>query len=229
MHLSDGVLEWPVLLSSAALSGTAVFWGLRRLPIERLPHAAVLATVFFVGGTIHIPLGVGSVHLVLSGLIGLLLGAAVFPVLLVGLLLQATLLSFGGLTVLGANLLVLGLPAAMVGALLRPYLVRTLAESDVYGVMADPTQAVTRSALSRRAMWLGGVAGGLSLLGSMLLAALLLWVSGGERWVPLITLISAAHVPALVVDSLITALTISMLIRFAPDVARTLLVTARRG
>jgi cobalt/nickel transport system permease protein len=229
MHLSDGVLEWPVLLSSAALSGTAVFWGLRRLPIERLPHAAVLAAVFFVGGTIHIPLGVGSVHLVLSGLIGLLLGAAVFPVLLVGLLLQATLLSFGGLTVLGANLLVLGLPAAMVGVLLRPYLARTLAESDVCGVRADPTQALTRSALSRRAMWLGGVAGGLSLLGSMLLAALLLWVSGGERWVPLITLISAAHMPALVVDSLITALTISMLMRFAPDVVRTLLVTARRG
>ena len=128
MHLSEGVLQWTVLLSTATVAGAGVIWGLRSLPVERLPQAAVLTAIFFVGGTIHVPIGIASVHLVLSGLLGLLLGWAVFPVLLVGLLLQAVLLSFGGFTVLGANLLILGLPAALVGSVLRPRLARLLGD-----------------------------------------------------------------------------------------------------
>lgn len=208
MHLSDGVLEWPVLLGATAVATVGVMWGLRQLPVHRLPQASVLAAIFFVAGTIHIPLGVGSVHLVLSGLLGLLLGWAVFPVLLIGLLLQAALLSFGGFTVLGANLLVLGLPAALTGWLLRPALARLL--------MAPQSRS------SQRALWLGGIAGALSLAGSMLLAALLLWISGGDRWVPLVMLLAVAHLPALLVDSVITALTISAVWRFAPDIGRSL-------
>jgi ABC-type Co2+ transport system permease subunit len=122
MHLSDGVLEWPVLAGTTALAAVGVAWGMRVLPQARLPAAAVLTALFFVGGTLHIPVGVGSVHLVLTGLLGLMLGWAVFPVLLIGLVLQAALLSFGGFSVLGANLLILALPAALMGSVLRPIL-----------------------------------------------------------------------------------------------------------
>ena len=50
-------------------------------------------------------------HLLLSGLAGLLLGWAVFPALFVALLLQAILFQFGGLTTLGVNTAVMALPA----------------------------------------------------------------------------------------------------------------------
>jgi cobalt/nickel transport system permease protein len=218
MHLSEGVLQWPVLLSTATVAGAGVIWGLRSLPVERLPQAAVLTAIFFVGGTIHVPIGIASVHLVLSGLLGLLLGWAVFPVLLVGLLLQAVLLSFGGFTVLGANLLILGLPAALVGSVLRPRLARLL--GDCRQDAGAKLGGVLRLSL---AMWLAGLAAALSLLGSMMLAAFFLWWSGGERFWPLISLLSVAHVPALLVDALITALAISALIRMAPDVCQSLL------
>ena len=218
MHLSEGVLQWPVLLSTATVAGAGVIWGLRSLPVERLPQAAVLLAIFFVGGTIHVPIGIARVHLVLSGLLGLLLGWAVFPVLLVGLLLQAVLLSFGGFTVLGANLLILGLPAALVGSVLRPRLARLL--GDCRQDAGAKLGGVLRLSL---AMWLAGLAAALSLLGSMMLAAFFLWWSGGERFWPLISLLSVGHVPALLVDALITALAISALIRMAPDVCQSLL------
>ncbi|WVM89838.1 energy-coupling factor ABC transporter permease [Halopseudomonas pachastrellae] len=72
-----------------------------------MPLAALLGAAFMVASTLHMPVGVGSVHLILNGLAGLLLGWAVFPLFFVALLLQAALFSFGGFTVLGANLLIM--------------------------------------------------------------------------------------------------------------------------
>jgi cobalt/nickel transport system permease protein len=216
MHLSEGVLEWPVLASAAALSAFGVGLGLRTLSQDRLPTAAVLTAVFFVGGTVHIPVGIGSVHLVLTGLLGLLLGWAIFPVLLIGLFLQAVLLSFGGFAVLGANLLVLALPAALVGALLRPVL-RSMV-------------AVNRTSLSLRSvMGLGGLSAALSVGGSVLLVALLLWWSGGERWLSLIYILSVAHLPALLIDTAVTSLTVGALSRAAPDLCQRLLEVPRHA
>lgn len=210
MHLSEGVLEWPVLASAAALSALGVGLGMRTLTQDRLPAAAVLTAVFFVGGTVHIPIGVGSVHLVLTGLLGLLLGWSIFPVLLIGLFLQAVLLSFGGFAVLGANLLVLALPAALVGALLRPVL--------------RSVMAVNQASISlRRAMGLGGLSAAFSIGGSILLAALLLWWSVGEQWLSLIYVLSVAHLPALLIDTAVTALTVGTLFRAAPDLCQRLL------
>lgn len=210
MHLSEGVLEWPVLASAAALSALGVGLGMRTLTQDRLPTAAVLTAVFFVGGTVHIPIGVGSVHLVLTGLLGLLLGWSIFPVLLIGLFLQAVLLSFGGFAVLGANLLVLALPAALVGALLRPVL--------------RSVMAVNQASISlRRAMGLGGLSAAFSIGGSILLVALLLWWSGGEQWLSLIYVLSVAHLPALLIDTAVTALTVGALFRAAPDLCQRLL------
>lgn len=210
MHLSEGVLEWPVLASAAALSALGVGLGMRTLTQDRLPTAAVLTAVFFVGGTVHIPIGVGSVHLVLTGLLGLLLGWSIFPVLLIGLFLQAVLLSFGGFAVLGANLLVLALPAALVGALLRPVL--------------RSVMAVNQASISlRRAMGLGGLSAAFSIGGSILLVALLLWWSGGEQWLSLIYVLSVAHLPALLIDTAVTALTVGTVFRAAPDLCQRLL------
>ena len=77
MHLSEGVLHTPILLAGAVLAVAGIAVGLRRLESERLPLTALFAAAFFVAGTIHVPVGIGSVHLILNGMAGLFLGWAV--------------------------------------------------------------------------------------------------------------------------------------------------------
>ena len=52
-------------------------------------------------------------HLILNGLLGLLLGWAAFPAILVGLALQALLFQYGGLIVLGVNTFNMAMPAVV--------------------------------------------------------------------------------------------------------------------
>ena len=66
MHLSEGVLHTPILLAGAVLAVAGIAVGLRRLESERLPLTALFAAAFFVAGTIHVPVGIGSVHLILN-------------------------------------------------------------------------------------------------------------------------------------------------------------------
>ena len=85
MHIADGVLSGPVIAvaSVAAIGGIGV--GLRALAPERLPLVAVLSAAFFAASLIHINVGPSGIHLILNGLIGVLLGWAAFPAVLVGL------------------------------------------------------------------------------------------------------------------------------------------------
>ena len=109
MHLSEGVLHTPVLLAGVALAGVGVAVGLRRLESERLPLTALFAAAFFVAGTIHVPVGIGSVHLILNGMAGLFLGWAVFPAFLIALLLQVLFFSFWRLCRIGREFMCHGI------------------------------------------------------------------------------------------------------------------------
>ena len=95
MHIVDGALSVPVLVSGGALAVGGIWMGLRHLTIEKIPTAGVLSASFFVAALIHVPLGPSSVHLVLNGLAGIVLGWVAFPALFVGLLLQAVFFGFG--------------------------------------------------------------------------------------------------------------------------------------
>ncbi len=104
MHISDGVLSpavvgigWAIALSSLAIS-------IRRLQTDQVSTYGVVAAAFFAGSTIHVPVGPFSMHLMLTGIAGLLLGWGALTVITVGLLLQALFIGFGGLIVLGVNI-----------------------------------------------------------------------------------------------------------------------------
>lgn len=196
MHLADGVLSGPALAASGVIAIAGVGAGLRALDDARLPMAALLGAVFFVASTIHVPVGVGSVHLILNGLAGLLLGWAVFPVLAVALMLQAALFSFGGFAVMGANTTLLALPAVAAHYACRPLL---------------------RPGRSRTALLAAGaLAAAIGIVGALLIAALLLAVSGGRHFAELIGLLALAHVPVLIVDGIISALAVATLARLMP-------------
>lgn len=197
MHLSEGVLHTPVLLAGVALAGVGVAVGLRRLESDRLPLTALFAAAFFVAGTIHVPVGIGSAHLILNGMAGLFLGWAVFPAFLIALLLQVLFFSFGGFAVLGVNLCVMALPAVAVHYVLRGYL-----KPDM-GAMA---KLIT-----------GLGAGIIGVGGAGALASLVLALDGGKHYQDLIALLLLSHLPVFMLDSMISYGVISLLSKMYPS------------
>lgn len=120
MHIPDGILPAPVCVAGYAIAGGVTWFTLRKInqtsdPQAELPKAALLAAAFFVGSSLSLPIPPVSVHLVLNGLVGALLGWYAWPAILIGLLLQAVLLGHGGLTTLGVDACMMGIPALIAG------------------------------------------------------------------------------------------------------------------
>ncbi|WP_201156865.1 energy-coupling factor ABC transporter permease, partial [Rhodobaculum claviforme] len=116
MHLPDGLV--PVGMAVAGHAGCAALLALSLGRIARLPdpgaampRAAMLTAVFFALASVAVPVPPTTVHPMLAGLMGVLLGWFAVPAILVGLFLQAVLFGHGGLTTLGLNGLILAPPA----------------------------------------------------------------------------------------------------------------------
>lgn len=196
MHISEGILSGPVLAGGALAAALGIGLGLRRLDVENTPKTAMLAAVFFVASLIHVPVGPGNVHLILNGLAGILLGWAVFPALAVALFLQAMLFQFGGLTVLGVNVLTMALPGLAAYGGFRLCRGATRSPQVVFG--------------------LGVALGALSVLASGLLltAALAL---GGRGFLNVAAGLVVVHVPVMVADGLVTGSALLFLRAVRPD------------
>lgn len=199
MHLSEGVLHSQTLIVGAAVAVAGIVLGLKRLQSDRLSLTALFAAAFFVASTIHIPVGIGSVHLILNGVAGIFLGWAVFPAFLIALVLQALLFSFGGLSVLGVNLCIMALPALVVHNLSRPLL---------------------RELTRKRLISTGILAGVLGVGGSALIASLVLAMDGGKQYADLIGLLIVSHLPVFLVDSLISVGVLLTLAKMMPEALR---------
>ena len=124
MHIPDGVLPAQVCVAGYGLTGGVTWYVLRRIrqqsnPSEEIPKAAMLAAAFFVASSINIPVPPVSVHLVLNGLLGALLGWYAWPAILIGLFLQAVLIGHGGLTTIGVDAVMMGLPALLAAQVFR--------------------------------------------------------------------------------------------------------------
>lgn len=194
MHISEGVLSAPVLVGGAVLAVAGLAAGLRKLEGEALVRTGVLSAAFFAASLVHLPIGPASIHLVLSGLMGAMLGFAAFPAIFVGLLLQALLFQFGGLTVLGVNAVVMGFPAVFCGIAARPFLART-----------GPVFAAGAFAC-----------GALSILGSLALLYLALVLSGDALSV-FAGLFFWSHLALMGIEGAITLIILSFLKRMRPE------------
>ncbi|TET42257.1 MAG: cobalt transporter CbiM [Dehalococcoidia bacterium] len=116
MHIPDGILPVPVTAAGYAATAAVTWYSLRKInqqenPRREIPKASLLTAAFFVVSWIHIPVPPTSVHLVLNGLLGAMLGYFAFPAILIGLFFQAVMFQHGGLTTLGVNAMIMGLPA----------------------------------------------------------------------------------------------------------------------
>jgi cobalt/nickel transport system permease protein len=111
VHISDGVLTIPWLLGGAALAIPLLWLAAWRIRDEEIPRIAVMTAAFFVSSLIHIRLPMTSIHLLLTGLVGVVLGTRAALAIFVGLLLQVLLMEHGGRWTLGINTCVMTIPA----------------------------------------------------------------------------------------------------------------------
>lgn len=197
VHISEGVLSPAILGAGAALTALGTAVGLRRLDYDRLMTVAILAAAFFVGSLIHVPIGPASAHLILNGLLGVILGWAAFPAILVALALQAVLFQYGGITVLGVNTFNMAFPAVLCFLLLRPLLVR---EGRIRAIGAF-------------------CCGALSVAGAGLLTALSLAFTD-EGFLQAAGILFVAHIPVMIAEGVVTVLSVSFLAKVRPELLR---------
>jgi cobalt/nickel transport system permease protein len=193
MHISEGVLSGPVLISGGALAAAGTAVGLKKLDYDRIAQAGILSAAFFVASLIHVPIGPSNAHLILNGLVGLLLGWAAFPAILVALVLQAMLFQFGGITALGVNTIVMALPAVIC------YL--------VFSRFLHKRPLVALSAAF--------ACGFLSVLfGAVLVGLALIFTE--ENFFEVSAIVIAAHIPVMIIEGVITAVCVSFLKKVQP-------------
>lgn len=124
MHLPDGIVPLELALAGYGISAGLVTFALARIKAmpdhqAEIPRVAMLTTVFFAASLVAIPVPPTSVHLMLAGLMGVMLGWFALPAILVGLFLQAILFGHGGITTLGLNGVIFGLAALVAFTLWR--------------------------------------------------------------------------------------------------------------
>ena len=196
MHISEGVLSAPVLGAGIMLSIVGTSIGLKKTDYEHIPPVALLACVFFVASLIHVPVGPSSVHLLLNGLLGLLLGWAVFPAILIALLLQMVFFGFGGISSLGVNTFIMAAPAVIVYYLFR--------------------SALVRASKSRGILFCGFGAGICAIFLSAVCAAAALYCSGSKFFV-VSKIIIISHLPIGVIEGLITGFIVMFIKKVRPE------------
>jgi cobalt/nickel transport system permease protein len=113
VHISDNVLTWPWVAGGFVVASVLALLGAWRIRDEEIPQVALLTAAFFVASLIHVPMPPTSVHLLLNGLVGVVLGPRAGLAIPLGLALQAALVGHGGFSTLGINSCVMTLPALL--------------------------------------------------------------------------------------------------------------------
>lgn len=169
---------------------------IKKMAAEDMPRVALLTACFFVASLIHVPLGPVSVHLILNGLVGIVLGPLVFVSILVGLLLQALLFQHGGITTIGANTLIMGLPALLAYRLFRL--------RKIFNFRGNESV-------------LGFLAGVIAVFGAAIILALFL-ITTGEEFRGVAKIAIFAHLPVMVIEGGIAAFAVSFLKKVKPEI-----------
>jgi cobalt/nickel transport system permease protein len=210
VHIPDGIVSAQVCAAGYAVTGLATWYSLRQInrkpdPTAEIPKASLLTAAFFVASSIYIPVPPASVHLILNGLLGVVLGYFAFPAILIGLFFQALVIGHGGITTLGVNAAMMGIPA------LVAYHIFQLRNS-VGQVLKEPTRTGVFA-------FLGGAIGlGLSAL--IFLALIILNIpaeldAGAER--AAVLALAIGHIPLAILEGVFTAMLVLFLRRVKPE------------
>jgi cobalt/nickel transport system permease protein len=193
VHISEGVLSAPVLVSGGVLAAAGTAIGLKKIDYDHLARVGILSATFFVASLVHVPIGPSSVHLIMNGIVGLLLGWAAFPAILVALLLQGVFFQFGGITTLGVNTIIMALPAVICYYLFAPLLHK-----------------------ERKYLLLAGFGCGFCavLFGGVIVGLALMFTE--ENFLKVAMLVVTAHIPVMIIEGIVTAFCVTFLKKVQP-------------
>lgn len=200
-HIPDGVLSMPVLVAGGVATAAALGWSLRGLDEDSLPRVAVLAALFFVASLINVAIGPTTVHLLLAGLMGLVIGWGTVPAVFVALILQAVFFGFGGISTLGVNTITIALPGVL------------------WALAAAPL--LRRARTPGRVAAIGAAVAMLSVLTTALLVATVLAISD-PAYLASAKLVLVTYLPLILAEGLIVGFACGFLARVSPDILRPL-------
>jgi cobalt/nickel transport system permease protein len=194
VHLPDGLLAEPWLIGGFVVAAGLGVLSARvvKLREENVARVALVAAAFFVASLIHVRVGASSVHLLLNGLVGVVLGWHAALAIPLGLFLQAALFNHGGFTTLGVNSCVMVLPALL-----------------ARGVF------VTMRRLP--SFPLGFLVGAAAVLATITLNFLVLLWGGQEDWHTLALVTFVAHLPLAILEGTVLGFAVSFLRRVQPE------------
>lgn len=198
MHISDGVLSAPVWIGGYAATAGIITATIKRIKVDNMPKVAVMTSAFLVASLIRVPLGPTSVHLVLSGLVGIILGPAAFISIFVGLVLQAFLFQHGGITTIGINAIMMGTPAVLAYEIFNLRKNFSFAANEfIFGALAGAS----------------GV-----FLGTLILALAL--ITTGSEFMGIAKYAALAHLPVMIIEAIITGFIASFLMKVKPEILK---------
>lgn len=196
MHLADGVISMPVVIGTSIAAAGLVTYSVHQMREEEIPKVSLMTATFFVLALISVPIGPSSAHPLLGGLLGIVLGKRSPLAIFIGLLLQAMIFQHGGLTTLGINTLLIGIPAIVAWKLY--------------------------TGLEKRAnsFLVGGILGSLGVLLSvaLLVVTLLLTDSSfGEGAFSVVNLLLLGHLPIFIIEFFLTGFALAFILRVRPN------------
>ncbi len=211
MHIPDGILPVGFAIGGWVAAGGMVALSVRRIesrpdPRTGVPRAAMMTAVFFAASLVHIPVPPTSVHLILSGLMGVMLGWYAVPAIMTGLFFQAVMFGHGGLTTLGVNGVILGAPALAAFALMH--------------FLGRSHNSLVRMVVGFAA-GAGAVLTGVILFSAILLAGLPQQLDAPAERAAILAL-AVAHIPLVIVEGLVVTAVLGFLERVSPEMARAL-------
>jgi len=204
LHIPDGFLSLVVSLLSWAMTIAVLAVAIRRtekLDEKQVPLMGIMAAFIFAAQMINFPIAGGtSGHLLGGALAAIVLGPwAGMLVMTAVVAVQGLLFQDGGLLVMGANILNMGLLTAAIGY-------------GLYRAVEGRGQAVKLGVV--------GIAAWLSVMAGALATALQLWLSGTARLDIVVPAMMGVHALIGLGEALITVAALAFIFRTRPDLLK---------
>lgn len=202
MHIPDGFLSLIVSIIcwaiTASVVGAAISKTNKALGEKQIPLMGVMAAFIFAAQMINFPVAGGtSGHLLGGALAAIVLGPWAGMLVMTSVIaVQALLFQDGGLVVMGANILNMGLATAAVGY-------------GLYRSMAGRSKSAKLAA--------AGIAAWLSVMTGALLTSLQLWLSGTSDLQLVIPSMLGVHAVIGIGEALITTFALGFIFQTRPD------------
>ena len=199
VHISDGVVDPWLWVSGGVITAIILVYALSKMKTEDVPRLSVITAAVFVASLIHISIGATSVHFILNGFAGMMLGILAFPCIFVAIVFQYLFFQHGGFTTIGINTVNMGVPALV-----------------AYLIFKTGTKLDIRSETKSKVSLFGAIAGGVAVVLALLLLAAEL-ITTGEEFYETTVLVVGTHVPIIVIEAIFTGVLAGFIATVAPE------------